>query len=148
MISIHFPDPDFSIRKEGEQELIFDRIRKKYVVLTPEEWVRQNFLHYLIAVKHYPAALFAVEKEILLGDLKKRCDAIVYNRQGKPWMIVECKEMEVKVDAKVLEQILRYNLAMPSPYLVLTNGLHTFCVERSEKDWRMLNELPEFPVSS
>lgn len=144
MISIKFPEPDFTIRQEGGQDLIFDKIRKKYIVLTPEEWVRQNFIHYLVADKKYPATLLAVEKEIHLGSMRKRCDIIVYNRHSAPWMIVECKEMEVPVDEKTMEQILRYNMAMPVQYLVLTNGVHTYCVERKETEWKLLEELPAY----
>ncbi len=144
MIVIQFPEPDFTIRQEGGQDLIFDKIRKKYIVLTPEEWVRQNFIHYLVAEKKYPATLFAVEKEIHLGSMRKRCDIIVYNRNSAPWMIVECKEMEVPVDEKTMEQILRYNMAVPVQYLVLTNGVHTYCVERMETEWKLLEELPAY----
>ena len=95
MIKIEYPAYEPKIKKEADKESIFDEVRKQWVVLTPEEWVRQNFLQYLIQVKKYPASLIAVEKEILLGDIKKRFDIVVYDKNHQPLMIIECKEMSV-----------------------------------------------------
>lgn len=122
MIRIEYPPYQPKIRQEAGKEQIFDEIRKRWVALTPEEWVRQNFLQYLLQVRKYPASLIAVEKEIMLHDLRKRFDVVVHDRQAKPWMIIECKEMGVKLDQKVLEQVLRYNIPLQVPYLVITNG--------------------------
>lgn len=122
MIKIEYPTYQPKIKEEAGREIIFDEIRKRWVILTPEEWVRQNFLQYLTSVKNYPASLIAVEKEIKLGELKKRFDIVVYDKSTKPWMIVECKEMNVSLDRSVLEQVLRYNLSLQVPYLVITNG--------------------------
>jgi hypothetical protein len=91
MIKIEYPAYDFKIRKEKNTELIFDAMRKRWLILTGEEWVRQNFLKYIAQVKNYPASLIAIEKEIYLGELKKLCDIVVYNRDTLPWMIIECK---------------------------------------------------------
>src|SRR2546422_6389986 len=106
MIKIEYPLYQPKIKKQPGKELIFDEVRKKWVQLTPEEWVRQNFLQYLIQIKHYPATLIAVEKEIKLGELKKRFDIVVYDAGSKPWMIIECKEMNVELNKQVLDQVL------------------------------------------
>lgn len=139
MIAIEFPPPDFKVINEGSVQMIFDAYRKKYVVLTPEEWVRQNFLNYLVKSHQYPSSLMGVEKEIHLGELKKRCDIVIYNRESKPWMIVECKEMDVALNMNVLEQIVRYNMALPVSFLVITNGINTFCCRLKGRD-----NAPEF----
>ena len=94
-------------------------LRKRWLVLTPEEWVRQNFLQYIVRVKKYPASLIAIEKEIYLGELKKRCDIVVYSRDTLPWMIIECKEMNESLNAKVLDQILRIIITLPAKLLVI-----------------------------
>lgn len=146
MIAITFPDPDFKIVQDAGKDLIFDRFRKKYVVLTPEEWVRQNFMNYLVKNLDYPPSLIGIEKEIYLGELKKRCDIVVYNRNTQPWMIVECKEMGVPLTQSTLEQITRYHMVLPTDYLVITNGLHTYCcVYRPEQQqWQFLPALPAY----
>ncbi len=146
MIQIQFPEPDFKVMKEGDKTLIFDRFRKKYVVLTPEEWVRQNFLQYLVQVKQYPASLIAVEKEIYLGEMKKRFDIVVYSRDAKPWMLIECKEMNVPLGPQTLEQAVRYKMVIPADYLVITNGSHTYCCTyRAETaGWHFLEALPGY----
>jgi hypothetical protein len=142
MIAIEFPAPDFKIVTENGRDLIFDRFRKKYVVLTPEEWVRQNFLNYLVSTLQYPAALIGIEKEIYLGELKKRCDIVVYNKNTKPWMIVECKEMGVPLSQATLEQIVRYHMVVPAAFLVITNGIHTWCCEQIAHRWEFITQLP------
>ena len=121
--------------------MIFDAIRKKWVQLTPEEWVRQNFLQYLLQEKKYPAALLAVEKEVQLADVKKRCDIVVY-RNSLPWMIVECKEMNVSLDEKVLQQVIQYNMAVPVNYLVITNGSFSYAWQRLNNTLQVLENIP------
>ncbi len=142
MINIEYPAYQPKIKEEAGKEFIFDEIRKRWIVLTPEEWVRQNFLQYLIQVKKYPASLIAIEKEIKLGDLKKRFDIVVYDNNTKPWLIVECKEMNVPLDKKVLDQALRYNITLQVPYLVITNG--NFCMAMSLKD-KVMTSLESLP---
>ena len=144
MIKINYPETSFKIKKENSIELIFDAFRKRWIVLTPEEWVRQNILQYLTAIKNYPAKLIAIEKEISLGELKKRCDIVVYDRSALPWMIIECKEMNAQVNSKTLEQILRYHISLPAKYLVITNGSYCFGFEKKEEQFFEINELPEF----
>lgn len=147
MINIQFPPPDFRIQATDGQEMIFDPFRKKYVVLTPEEWVRQNFLNYLVKSLEYPGALMSIEKEMHLGELRKRCDIVIYSREAAPWMIVECKEMGVPLGMPVLEQIVRYNMALPVPYLVITNGSNTWCcrLNAEEGNWVFETALPQYP---
>src|SRR5260221_12305849 len=110
MIRIEYPTPQFRIKNEEGKEMIFDGLRKLWVRLTPGEWVRQNFLQYLLQVKQYPAALIAVEKEIRLGELTKRFDILVYNSKHEPWLMVECKGMAIALTEEVLQQVLRYNI--------------------------------------
>jgi hypothetical protein len=142
MIKISYPKYQPKIKKENNKELIFDEVRKQWVILTPEEWVRQNFLQYLVQVKKYPAALIAVEKEIKLADLKKRFDIVVYDKASLPWMIIECKEMTVDLDKKVLDQILRYNITLQVPYLVITNGSYCMAFECINNQLKELTALP------
>jgi len=147
VIPIQFPEPTFKIVQQNGQHQIWDAYRKKYVVLTPEEWVRQNFMTYLVQTLKYPSALIALEREILLGTLKKRCDIVVYNREMQPWMIVECKEMKVPLSENVLDQVIRYHLAIPATYLVITNGQHTFCCHMDKFGGKatFMQELPVYP---
>ncbi|MDX2049547.1 MAG: type I restriction enzyme HsdR N-terminal domain-containing protein [Chitinophagaceae bacterium] len=144
MIKINFPPPAFKIKTEHEKELIFDEIRKQWVRLSPEEWVRQNFIQYLIRQKSYPAALIAIEKELQLGELKKRFDILVYNSHHQPVMIIECKRMEEALDEKTLDQALRYNMAIPVRYIIITNGSYCFGFERQDKSPLQLTEIPDW----
>ena len=143
MIKIPFPQHSYKIKTEKGKELIFDECRKQWLLLTPEEWVRQNFLQYLIQVKQYPPSLVAVEREILLGDLKKRCDIVVF-KNAKPWMIVECKEMNVQLNETVIKQILNYNISLQVSYLVITNGTSTFALSIDGLQHQWIEEIPHF----
>ncbi|MBP6431445.1 MAG: type I restriction enzyme HsdR N-terminal domain-containing protein [Ferruginibacter sp.] len=142
MIKIDYPLYQPKIKKDDNTEYIFDNIRNKWIVLTPEEWVRQNFLNYLINALHYPKALIAVEKEINIGDVKKRFDIIVYNKATQPWMLIECKEMNVSLSQKVLTQIINYNVVVKANFLVLTNGVN--CVAYGTSNNELLLQLPDF----
>lgn len=144
MIKIDFPEPHFKTSIENGITKIFDQFRKQWVVLTPEEWVRQNILFYFTSVLEYPAALFAIEKEIRIGELKKRCDIVVYNNSMKPWMIVECKEMSVKLDGGVVDQILRYHSSMPCDYLLITNGSYSFGFKKENERFYEVDALPAY----
>ena len=142
MVIIKYPEPGFRIKKEEGKAFIFDTLRKKWLLLTPEEWVRQNFVQYLLQIKNYPAALIAIEKEIKLGELKKRFDILVYDSKHQPWMMIECKAPEIKLDEAVLEQVLRYNISVPVKFIVITNGELTFAWHRSDDKLELINELP------
>jgi hypothetical protein len=127
MQALNLPTYSFNIKSEEGRKFIFDVIRKKFVVLTPEEWVRQNFIHYLNNEKHYPLQLMSVETAFKLYKSDKRSDIAVYNRKGEPVAMVECKAPEIKIDSKVFDQIIRYNLKFKLKFIMVTNGLYHFC---------------------
>jgi hypothetical protein len=141
MLKIDYPSYAFKMKEEEGKEWIWDEVRKKWVRLTPEEWVRQNFIQYLAQQMLYPLTLMAVEKEIWVNDVKKRCDIVVY-QQGSPWMIVECKEMQVALTETVLRQALTYNMSLPVPYIVITNGLYTAAYSKQGSSLVALTKLP------
>ncbi len=143
MIKIDFPQPAFKIKNENGKDLLFDSLRKKWVRLTPEEWVRQNFIQYLIQVKKYNPALIGVEKEISLGELKKRFDLLVFNANHHPWMLIECKAMDVELTENVLSQVLRYNISVPVNYIVITNGNYTYVWQKKEKEMIAVDHFPD-----
>jgi hypothetical protein len=116
-----------------------------FVALTPEEWVRQNFMMFLTEEKKYPASFFAVEKGHTLNELQKRTDLLIYNRDLKPWMLVEFKSHEVEISQEVFYQIARYNLTINAEYLVVTNGMEHFCTKRVEDKFEFTDDLPQFP---
>src|ERR671913_2216950 len=122
MVTVQFPEPGFNIKKEGEKRYIFDTIRKSWLLLTEEEWVRQNFVAYLVRSLEYPQTMIALEKGLELNALKKRFDILVYNSGHQPWMLVECKAPQIKLDEEVLQQVLRYNMTIPVEYIIITNG--------------------------
>ena len=143
MIKIEFPKQQVTLRqREGINE-VFDIVRKRWLQLTPEEWVRQNMIHFLFT-KQYPASLMAVEKEIKLGELSKRCDLVIYDRNTKPFMIIECKEMNVSLSEKTLDQVLRYHITLPAKYLVITNGSYCFGFEKAGDQFIEINEFPVY----
>ena len=143
MLQIKYPSFQFRFKEEKGKEFIFDEIRKKWVRLTPEEWVRQNFIQYLLQEKRYPSSIIAVEKEIKLGDLKKRCDIVVY-KSHVPWMIVECKEQTIVLNDAVLQQTLRYNITLNVEILVVTNGSVSYAFGINNDGAKELNSLPEW----
>ena len=142
MIAVNFPEPVFRLKKENDVEFIFDAIRKQWLVLNDEEWVRQNFVQYLIQTLHYPSAFIAIEKEIMLGELKKRFDILVYDKDHRPWMMIECKSAAVNLNDATLQQVLRYNISIPVPLLVITNGHYTFGWERSGLQLNLIQQMP------
>lgn len=142
MIKIDYPPYQPKIKTAENKDFIFDEVRKKWVLLTPEEWVRQNFLQYLVQVKKYPASLIAVEREIAMADTKKRFDIVVYNRQHQPYIIVECKEMNVTLDNKTLDQVLRYNINLQAAYLIITNGSYCYAFSVAGGVFESAEEIP------
>lgn len=143
MIKIDYPRFDFRMKGDSGKQLIFDELRKRWVALTPEEWVRQNILQYLVQVKNYPASLIAVEKEIAQGELKKRFDILVY-KASRPWMIIECKEMNVMINEAVIRQVLNYNITLQTDFLVVTNGSVTICFAIAGGKVEQLPDFPDF----
>lgn len=143
MIVVQYPEPQFRMKKENGKQYIFDAIRKVWLLLTEEEWVRQNFVNYLITQLNYPSTVIAIEKEIWLNDLRKRFDILVYDKDHKPWMLVECKEPKVNLNEDVLQQVLRYNISVPVEYIVITNG-NTTVGWKKEKELKLLTEFPQW----
>ena len=127
MTTVSFGKYNFRTEQREGKKFIFDEVRKKFVILTPEEWVRQHILHYLMTEKKFPKSLIAVERGITVNGLQKRFDIVIFNNEGKPKMIVECKSAEEKLNEKVFEQIARYNLTLNVDFLWVSNGENNFC---------------------
>lgn len=127
MQQLNLPGYNAVITEKDGNSVIFDNLRGAYVTLTPEEWVRQHFVHYLIEHRNYPASLMANEVGLTLNGTKKRCDTIVYDRSLRPRMIIEYKAPSVKIDSKVFAQISRYNLVLKVDYLIVSNGIQHIC---------------------
>ena len=146
MDKLNLPEYTFRVNDLNNQKWIFDPLRKKKVVLTPEEWVRQNFIQFLIQEKHYPEQLIKVEMGFRVNNLIKRSDIIVYDRKGKPSLIVECKAPTVKVSQGVFDQIARYNISLKVDFLVVSNGLEHYCcqINHQKKSYQFLRNIPEF----
>jgi len=145
MIKIYYPHHAFKIKEEEEgKEYIFDELRKIWVRLTDEEWVRQNFLQYLIQVKKYPPSYVAVERKMKLGELNKRFDILVFDKAARPWLMVECKATHRQLDRTVLWQALHYNIAIPVKFLIVTNGLECHGYQKGELDFEEILTLPAY----
>ena len=127
MRKLNLPEYDFQHREEGGKHLILDRFRKRYVVLTPEEEVRQRFARYLMEEKGFPASLMMTEYSLKLNEMIRRCDILVHKPAGMPAVLVECKAPEVKISADTFDQIARYNMVFRVKYLMVTNGLKHYC---------------------
>lgn len=143
---LNLPSYDFKLKSNENKTLIFDNFRKKYVVLTPEEWVRQHFAQFLVVQKQYPVSLIALEKQLSINGLKKRTDIVVYNAQGFPSIIVECKAPHITIGQDTFDQIARYNLKLNAPYLIVTNGLeHYFCkMDLENESYVFLKDVPSY----
>ncbi len=146
MQQLNFPKFSFRFKNSENKISIFDVIRKKFVVLQPEEWVRQHCVHYLIHEKKYPIALINVEKELKINHLKKRYDIVVYNNDGSIFIIVECKAPHIPITQSTFDQIAQYNLALNASYLMVTNGLnHYYCQMDFENErYNFLKEIPAY----
>lgn len=142
----NLPPHQLKLRYENSRKEIFDIIRKRWLVLTPEEEVRQRFLHYMIDHKFYSPGLLAVEYSLKVNNLKRRADIIAFNSFGHPVLMVECKAPSVKINQKVFDQIARYNLSMRVDYLVVTNGLEHFCCQMDFEKQRyyFLEDIPDY----
>lgn len=143
-MKISFRKYDFKIHKKGDDIFIFDEVRKKNVILTAEEWVRQNFIHYFIEDLHYPKSKIAVEKEFKLNGLKKRFDLLVFNQDTKPFLLLECKAQSEKLNEIVLKQCLNYNMNFGVPYLSISNGDYTYVWSLEDGHFSELDSFPEY----
>lgn len=148
MDKLNLPPAPLHIVNKGRAHRVLDPLRQRFVALTPEEWVRQHFVHFLIAFKGYPAGLMGNEVTITLNNTSKRCDTVIYDRQGTPWMIVEYKAASIAITQNVIDQILRYNLVLKAPFLTVSNGIQTYCcsIDHSTGNHRFLDDLPPYPT--
>jgi hypothetical protein len=146
MQKLNLPNYKFRIKSNENKMLIFDKLRKKYMVLTPEEWVRQHFVQFLIEEKKYPVSLIALEKQLIINNRKKRTDILVFNKKGDHDIIVECKAPTIKITQATFDQIARYNLKLKANFLIVTNGLeHFYCKMDFEKEtYIFLKEIPDY----
>ncbi len=145
MLQLNLPRYEFSVLQSSPPK-IFDVFRKKYVALTPEEWVRQNFLMYLVEEKKYPASLIFLEQILKIYKTHKRCDAVVYDKKGTPQCIIEFKAPDVNISQQVFDQIARYNIALGVNYLIVSNGLKHFCCKMNLKTQtcHFLEDIPDY----
>ena len=146
MLKLSFPNYEFRLKKIDEKKFIFDEIRKKYFELTPEEWVRQNCIKFLINEKKYKSQLIAVEKKIILNNLTKRFDIIAYDNNGDPNLLVECKAPNIAIKQETFDQILSYNRVINSKYLMITNGIiHYYCkIDNIDNKINFLKDIPNY----
>jgi hypothetical protein len=146
MEKLNFPDYSFRFKNSENKVSIFDEIRKKFILLTPEEWVRQHTIQFLLQEKKYPKSYINAEKNISVNGTKKRYDLVVFKPNGELFLLVECKAPEVTISQQTFDQIARYNLKLNADYLMVTNGLnHYFCeMNLEEEKYIFLKELPEF----
>ncbi len=146
MQPLNFPKYSFRIKSSENRLHIFDVIRKKFVLLQPEEWVRQHTIHFLLETKKYPKSLINVEKQLVVNQLKKRYDIVVYKPNGNIQILVECKAPDVKIAQTTFDQIAQYNYLLKSNYLMVTNGIdHFYCETDIENEkYRFLKEIPDF----
>mgnify|MGYP001202019224 FL=1 len=143
---LNFPSYAFDFQTEDAKEMILDSIRRKYVRLTPEEWVRQNFVQYLIQELGYPQGLTAIETGFVFQGMQCRADVLVHDRQGEAVLMGECKAPDVKIKQNVFDQIGRYNTVVKATYLVVTNGMQHYCcrIDREQNQYRFLEALPRY----
>ena len=146
MQKLNFPTCAFKLKSSENKTLIFDIVRKKYVIVTPEEWVRQHVVHFLLKEKNYPISLIAVEKQLKINKRVKRTDIIVYNKQGTPEILIECKAPSVKITQTTFDQIARYNLSANSNFLMVTNGLENYyCkIDTAKETYIFLKDIPQY----
>jgi hypothetical protein len=144
MQKLNFPEYEFSIRNVAKKTQIFDQTRKRYYVLTPEEWVRQHLVEYLVHELGFPRSLLEIEKSLTLNKMHKRADLLVRDKSGNPILLAECKAPDVKVTQKTFDQAGRYNMVFRVPYLLITNGVQHFCaqIDFNRNSYKFLREIP------
>ncbi|MCH6232316.1 type I restriction enzyme HsdR N-terminal domain-containing protein [Cognataquiflexum rubidum] len=144
--SLNFPEFEFKIQESEGKLSIFDSLRKKYLILTPEEWVRQHMVSFLVHHRNYPKGLFSLEKEVIYNSLQKRFDILVLDRVGNPFLLIECKAPEVRLSKKTVEQVAVYNKTIGASYMGISNGRqHLFLKYNSDvKNYDQISDLPQF----
>ena len=146
MQNLNFPSFEFKIRTINYRQEIYDPVRHKYVVLTPEEWVRQHLILYLSLVKKFPLSVMGVEKQLMLNKQPKRFDLVIFSRNGSPYLLVECKAPGVEITEKAFDQAARYNMLLKAEYFFITNGLdHYTCrIDYENKQYIFIEDIPQF----
>ena len=146
MQKLNFPSYSFRFKNSENKISVFDSLRKKFIILTPEEWVRQHVVHYLLSEKKFPASLLSVERQLKVNNLIKRYDILAFNPNGSIHLMVECKASSVKINQDSFDQIARYNLSLNATYLMVTNGLeHYYCQMDYEKEkYHFLEDIPSW----
>lgn len=146
MFALNLPYANTKIVVRNEKQMVFDFLRKRFVALTPEEWVRQQFTHFLVEHKGYPAMFIGNEITLSVGRLSCRCDSVVFNKSAEPVMIIEYKAPTVKITQKVFEQICSYNIALHAPYLTVSNGLQSYCcrIDKEANTYEFLKDIPAY----
>ncbi len=151
MVKLNLPQYPLRIKHSADKQLVFDQIRKKHIILTPEEWVRQHFVNYLIHDLQYPKSLVKIESGLTVNKMGKRTDILVYNHDIEPHLLVECKAAQVNLNHETLEQLATYNRTIKAKYLVLTNGLKHYCcgMDYDLGSYQFQSTIPQFkPVKS
>jgi len=148
MFRLNLPTYEIKIAQNGNKQQIFDFLRRKYVALTPEEWVRQHFVHYLVEHKGYPAGLMGNEIELTIGEKRLRCDTILYNKVAQPQMIIEYKSPKIKLQQKTFNQISAYNLLLKVDYLIVSNGMQHVCcrMDYENQKYCFLDDIPDYQI--
>lgn len=148
MLELNLPPFDKKVTEKDGKTSIFDVIRRQYVALTPEEWVRQHFVHFLIEHKGYPLSLMANEVQLRLNGMSRRCDTVVYDRTLRPRIIIEYKAPTVNITQKVFDQICRYNMVLQVDYLIVSNGMGHYCckIDYANRTYQFLSEIPEYTI--
>lgn len=146
MRELNLPKYNYKLKQQNGKTYIFDCIRKKYLVLTPEEWVRQNFIHFLINKKNIPRSLIVIEKGLKFNEMQKRADVLVFDGNKTPLVLIECKAASVKVTQETFYQIARYNMVFKVPFLIVTNGLNHYCcaINFTNQSIVFLEDIPLF----
>ena len=146
MIFLNLPSFEYKIKKENDKSYIFDSLRKRYIRLTPEEWVRQHFVAYLISHKGYPQGLIGNEITLSSNGRRRRCDTVIYDRHSQPVVIVEYKAPHIPLTQETFNQIVRYNMALKVKYLIVSNGLTHYCcaIDYNQMTYQFLQEIPEY----
>lgn len=148
MQQLELPEFDHQVKKHDDKLWIFDILRRKHIFLTPEEWVRQNLVHYLIKYLEYPKALIKVETGLKYDKRNKRSDVVVYDRMGNIFLLIECKAMHIKVGQNTLDQVSAYNHVLKAQHIMVTNGNHylVYATNHQTKEYQLLDGIPVFPV--
>lgn len=147
MDSLNLPHINIDTREVDGKLTIFDTLRKKYIVLTPEEWVRQHFVNYLVAHKRFPKSLIKLEGGLNYNRMARRSDILVFDRNGAPFLLVECKASKVPISEKTFSQVAQYNYSLKAPYLLVTNGMRHYCcrIFHESKTYKFIDDVPDFP---